>query len=154
MKFKIIFSFFMMIISYTTFSQGFILVEGPEGSKRIYIDTTEACNPHRVYAFTEVPPHYEGGNDALEARLDSITHFDKNVEGKIWFWFTITCEGKAYGYQVIHGISPEVDQAMENALKQLGPWHPGMQNGKVTDVNHSLVMEIKRGKIRVVKKWP
>ncbi len=65
------------------------------------------------------------------------------IEGKVIVDFVIDTLGRVKNPVVKRGVSPELDAAALNAVKQLKTFTPGMLDGRVVSVHYLLPVKFK-----------
>lgn len=88
-----------------------------------------------VYAFTEEPPKFPGGDVSLNKFLSvNIRYPEKarreHIEGKALIKFVVTEDGSVSNVTVVRSVSPEIDAEAVRVIKLLPKFEPARQNGK------------------------
>ena len=150
---KIIALTFLIFISCTElFSQNRIKFHNVDRTKTIFLDTSEVCNPNLIFTFSEQNPVYLGGFGALQTELNNKITVDKSLKGYVAVVFTINCNSKVFGVQIIDGLTTEFDKNLIDVLTSNQNWTSGKQAGKNIDTYIVLKLEIKNGKIKILNK--
>ena len=68
---------------------------------------------------------------------------DSQTEGRVVLQFVIDKEGHVTDIQVLRSVTPELDQAAIDAVKNSPKWAPGMQDGEPVNVKYTLPIVFK-----------
>ena len=115
-----------------------------------YSDSSKACNKSRVYAYVEQLPTYSKGLLELEKILNQNIKLPKTSKGIIDIWFVVNCNGLAYGFQFTKKVEGVDDQAIQKLLTENQFWKAGKQNGYIVDSCYTLLLKIKKGKLKIL----
>ena len=92
-----------------------------------------------IYKKTEVPPEFVGGKEALFEYINSNIQYPEDVErGNVYIAFVVTKEGKIRDTRVVKGINEGCDKEALRLIKNMPPWDPGMQQGKLVSSVYGL----------------
>ena len=90
-----------------------------------------------VYDVVEQMPQFPGGQQALEAWLDS--HQQKqDAEGRVIVSFIVEPDGSLNGLSVKKSVSEQLDKEALRLLRQMPKWEPGRHQGKAVRVRFVL----------------
>ncbi|MEM8528829.1 MAG: hypothetical protein AAGG68_29610 [Bacteroidota bacterium] len=117
--------------------------------QKIYLDGSEACDKELVYTIVEEMPTYKGGLKQLEDDLNRATLFDKRVNEKFYLKCTVNCKGGVSGFQSINSHDSEAIRRTQSELLRLQNWESGKHRGIQVDCFYTLVVKVKRGKIKI-----
>lgn len=94
-------------------------------------------------------PVYSGGIKKLEIDLNELLSIEKELKGRLFISFTINCEGKAFGFQVVKGVDTGFDKNVINAMEKLQNWDAGKQRNIEVDCTNIIRFSISRGKLKI-----
>jgi len=88
-----------------------------------------------VYLYTNFPPEFRGGYEALKKFKAENVNFPSEVknlgiEGFVSVRFIVEKDGSLSDIKVIRGVSPTLDAEAIRVTKMMPPWHPGMEKGR------------------------
>jgi protein TonB len=94
-----------------------------------------------VYVEVEQEPKFPGGKSALFEYLKSeIDYPDKSnrlgVEGTVIVNFFVNKDGSISNVHVAKSVSKLLDEEAKRVVKEMPPWKPGRQDGKVVRVRY------------------
>ncbi|GEM_PF-4083207 len=102
----------------------------------------------QVRAFVDTPPEFPGGLAALNAYL--IEHIkypqkahEKGIQGTVFVQFVVTENGSISDIEVVKGIGGGCDEEGIRLVKAMPKWKPGMHEGKVVKVRHTIQLRFK-----------
>jgi hypothetical protein len=75
-----------------------ITINTPEGRKILTADKSKACNKDLVFMISAESPKFDNSKGELDDRLNSFINLDKKIKGQVIIWFTINCNGEAFGF--------------------------------------------------------
>ncbi len=113
------------------------------------IETPTAAQPsEEVLEAAEVMPEFPGGMHALLGTIAQNLKYpkeavDSQIEGRVVLQFVVDKQGKVTDIQVLHGMTPELDQAAIDVMHTLPAWQPGRQDGKPVNVKYTLPINFK-----------
>lgn len=111
--------------------------------------TKGACNPDLIFAVVEIMPNYIGGLQQLENDLNDSLELDKKISGTVFISIYINCQDKAYGFQVLKGISDSTDKKLIGELQKLQNWTSGIHLKKKVDCYKNVGFRIKKGRVTI-----
>lgn len=93
----------------------------------------------------EESPSYPGGDDAMWADLYSHVIYppiaiEHGIEGKVLVRFAVMEDGSISRVTVLRSVHTSLDNEAVRAVKSMGKWIPGKQNGRNVAVYHQLVV--------------
>ena len=96
----------------------------------------------------EVMPEYPGGTTAMFEFIQKNVKYpesakDKGLEGKVYVQFVVEKDGSLSSFQVLRGVSDEIDAEAIRVLKMMPKWKPGMQDGKPVRVQFTMPFNFK-----------
>ena len=96
----------------------------------------------------EIMPEFPGGTTALLNFISNNLKYpqkamDSQTEGRVVLQFVIDKEGHVTDIQILRGVTPELDQAAIDAVKNSPKWAPGMQDGEPVNVKYTLPIVFK-----------
>ena len=92
-----------------------------------------------IYKKTEVPPEFVGGKEALFDYINkNITYPEDVVKGNVYVAFVVTKEGAIRDVRIVKGINEGCDKEALRLIKNMPPWDPGMQKGKIVSSVYGL----------------
>jgi TonB family protein len=116
---------------------------GEKGKNGVIEVTTK-----KPFVVVEQLPEFPGGNDAMKAWIISNIKYPgeavKNkITGKVDVSFVVTSSGKIKDVTVVKPVSPVLDAEAKRVISSMPDWKPGMQAGKIIDVNMQVPVEFK-----------
>ena len=111
-------------------------------TENVQIDDSE------VYGAVDVMPEYPGGANAMYEFIQKNVKYpesakDKGIEGKVYVQFVVEKDGSLSSFNVLRGVSDEVDAEAIRVLKLMPKWKPGMQEGKAVRVQFTMPFNFK-----------
>ena len=113
---------------------GIVIVLFAFGSSNVLIAQTpvEVEEPLQV---VEEMPQFPGGQDKMNSFLAKnivypVTAINANKQGIVYVKFIVEKDGKLDNFQVVRGVSPDLDSTALKAVKEMPQWNPGKQGGK------------------------
>ena len=96
----------------------------------------------------EIMPEFPGGTTALLNFISNNLKYpkkamDSQTEGRVVLQFVIDKEGHVTDIQVLRSVTPELDQAAIDAVKNSPKWAPGMQDGEAVNVKYTIPIVFK-----------
>ena len=84
-------------------------------------------------------PEYPGGEDSLRNAVAANVIYpkqcsDSGIQGRVFVRFAVNEDGSISNVEAIKGPHPLLNQAAVDAVKKLGKFNPGIQNGKAVKV--------------------
>lgn len=91
----------------------------------------------------EEMPQFPGGLTALMSYLDENIKYAQyciktGVEGDVEVKFTVLADGSISDVDLVHGLHPQLDNAVLAAVRQMPIWKPGKSKGFCTPVRVTL----------------
>ena len=104
-------------------------------------ETTEDQN--QIYGIVEEMPKYPDGDMGILRTIAQNLEYpvkaqEQGIQGRVIVKFVVEKDGSIGKTQITRSLSPECDQAAINAIKKLGRFIPGKQNGKAVRVWYTL----------------
>ena len=98
-----------------------------------------------------VYPVYSEGDGSHQAIIDAITRrivyppaaLKANKQGRVVVSFLVTSQGKVSNVKIKEGVSPAINKAAIEAIRQLGPFQPGSLEGKAVAIGYTLPINFK-----------
>ena len=89
----------------------------------------------------EVVPEYPGGFNAMFDFISKNVKYpesakNQGLEGKVYVKFVVEKDGSLSSFQVLRGVSEDIDAEAIRVLKAMPKWKPGMQDGKTVRVQY------------------
>ena len=111
---------------------------------RMLTDDSEATDDSEVYTgAVEVLPEYPGGTAAMFEFIQKNVKYpesakEKGIEGKVYVQFVVEKDGSLSSFQVLRGVSEDIDAEAIRVLKSMPKWKPGMQDGEPVRVQYTM----------------
>ena len=91
----------------------------------------------------DVMPEYPGGINAMYEFIQKNLKYPesakkKGIEGRVFVQFVVEKDGSLSSFQVLRGVSDDIDAEAVRVLKMMPNWKPGMMNGKPVRVNFTM----------------
>jgi TonB family protein len=88
-----------------------------------------------IYTYTDNPPQYPGGNEALKNFKAEKIKFPTDlvplgIEGVAFVKFFVGKNGSLSDFEIIQGVSPSIDEEALRVARLLPSFIPGKDNGK------------------------
>ena len=116
-----------------------------EATENVETQTVEtfATDDSEVYGAVEVMPEYPGGVNAMYEFIQKNVKYpesakDKGIEGKVYVQFVVEKDGSLSSFQVLRGVSDDIDAEALRVLKAMPKWKPGMNDGKPVRVQFTM----------------
>lgn len=111
-------------------------------------DDTDASNDDEVYGDVEVMPEYFGGANAMYEFIQKNLKYpesakDKGIEGKVFIGFVVEKDGSLSHFNVLRGVSDDIDAEAIRVLKMMPKFKPGMKDGKPVRVQYTMPFNFK-----------
>lgn len=102
----------------------------------------------KIYKTVQQMPMYLGGDTALLRDVSKNLVYPpeaikSKTEGRVLLMFIVDKQGRVGEVKIINSVSPEIDQAAINAVKKLGRFEPGRDNGTPVNVWYTLPLNFK-----------
>lgn len=99
-----------------------------------------------IYSFTEQPPEFIGGEDALRAyTLTSIEYPEESVlnreEGDVLVKVIVDTAGNIRNPEVLKGSYENLNNEALRIINEMPNWKPGIQDGNVVNVYYILIVK-------------
>ena len=112
-------------------------------TQMLFDDSDEATDDSEVYNGVEVQPEYPGGINAMYEFIQKNLKYPesakkKGIEGRVFVQFVVEKDGSLSSFQVLRGVSDDIDAEAVRVLKMMPNWKPGMMNGKPVRVNFTM----------------
>jgi hypothetical protein len=140
----------LILTSMTGYSQT-MTFNTKEGQKTFNADKSMACNKEMVFMMANRNPTFDESGGKLIDKVNEQVKLSDNTKGDFAVWFTVNCNGEAFGFQVLEGIDKDTDKKIIDSLNMLRGWQPAYQGNKTVDCMQTLNFEIKKGKLRMKK---
>ena len=107
------------------------------------IDDTEFDNSDIELGAVEVQPEYPGGINAMYEFIQKNLKYPesakkKGIEGRVFVQFVVEKDGSLSSFQVLRGVSDDIDAEAVRVLKMMPKWKPGMMDGKPVRVHFTM----------------
>ena len=116
---------------------------------RMLTDDSEATDDSEVYTgAVEVLPEYPGGTAAMFEFIQKNVKYpesakEKGLEGKVYVQFVVEKDGRLSSFNVLRGVSDDIDAEAIRVLKMMPKWKPGMKDGKAVKVQYVMPFNFK-----------
>ena len=112
------------------------------------IDDTEFDNSDIELGAVEVMPGYPGGINAMYDFIQKNLKYpesakEKGLEGRVFIGFVVEKDGSLSSFQVLRGVSEDIDAEALRVLKMMPKWKPGIQDGKPVRVQYTMPFNFK-----------
>lgn len=102
----------------------------PQRSSRYEVTGTDT-----IYSYTNVPPEFPGGSDALKQFKTKNIKYPVEakrlgIEGVVFVRLLIDKSGSVTNATILQGVSPSIDKEVLRVAKLMPKWQPGKENGK------------------------
>jgi TonB family protein len=93
-------------------------------------------------------PRFKEGNKHFVEQIKQQLQYpqkavDKNIEGTVTIGFQIERDGTPINFKVLQGIGYGCEEELINAIKRLGGWIPGIDNGRPILMEQTVSVEFK-----------
>ena len=111
---------------------------------RMITEDSEATDDSEVYTGdVEVLPEYPGGTAAIFEFIQKNVKYpesakEKGLEGRVFIQFVVEKDGSLSSFQVLRGVSDDIDAEAIRVLKAMPKWKPGMNNGEPVRVQYTM----------------
>ena len=114
-------------------------VEATENGETQSVETV--VDNSEVFKQVDVFPEYPGGTNAMFDFIQKNVKYpeaakEKGIEGKVYVQFVVEKDGSLSSFQVVRGVSEDIDAEAIRVLKAMPKWKPGMQDGKPVRVQY------------------
>ena len=91
----------------------------------------------------EVAPEYPGGYNAMFDFISKNVKYpesakNQGLEGRVFVQFVVEKDGSLSSFQVLRGVSDDIDAEAIRVLKMMPKWKPGMNEGNPVRVQYVL----------------
>ena len=114
-------------------------------TRMLFDDSNEATDDDsEVYTgAVEVQPKYPGGINAMYEFIQKNLKYPesakkKGIEGRVFVQFVVEKDGSLSSFQVLRGVSDDIDAEAVRVLKMMPKWKPGMMDGKPVRVQFTM----------------
>ena len=121
-----------------------------EATKTVEQTTTPAVtDDSEVYlGGVDVLPEYPGGANAMYEFVQKNVKYpesakDKGIEGKVYVQFVVEKDGSLSSFQMLRGVSDDIDAEAIRVLKMMPKWKPGMKDGEPVRVQYTMPFNFK-----------
>ena len=111
---------------------------------RMLTEDSEATDDSEVYTgAVEMLPEYPGGTAAMFEFIQKNVKYpesakEKGLEGRVFIQFVVEKDGSLSSFQVLRGVSDDIDAEAIRVLKAMPKWKPGMNNGEPVRVQYTM----------------
>jgi protein TonB len=126
----------MMLMTLNSFSQ-----TGKTGTIKI---RKPPCQ-NEIMMIVDQMPDYPGGSEGLFQFISqNVTYprsaMEKGLSGTVYTSIIVNTDGTISGHEIIQGVKncPECDLEALRVIKMLGPFNPGMNEGKPVQVRFTI----------------
>ena len=116
-----------------------------EATKTVEQTTTPAVtDDSEVYlGGVDVLPEYPGGVNAMYEFVQKNLKYpesakNQGLEGRGFVQFVVEKDGSLSSFQVLRGVSDDIDAEAVRVLKMMPKWKPGMNNGEPVRVQYTM----------------
>jgi TonB family protein len=112
---------------------GIVIVLFAIGGSSVFAQTpVEVEEPLQI---VEEMPEFPGGQEKMIKFLAKnivypASAVSANKEGIVYVKFIVEKDGRLDNFQVVRGVSPDLDSTALKAVKEMPQWKPGKQDGK------------------------
>jgi protein TonB len=112
---------------------GIVLLLFAIGGSSVFAQTpVEVEEPLQI---VEEMPEFPGGQEKMIKFLAKnivypASAVSANKEGIVYVKFIVEKDGRLDNFQVVRGVSPDLDSTALKAVKEMPQWKPGKQDGK------------------------
>lgn len=108
-------------------TRSFVIINYDERVKAI----VESAGKDGVFSVVEQSATPKGGIDQLKVFIkNNLNYKEPEKPGSVYIKFTINTDGSLTDFQVVKGMSAELDQEALRVAKLMENWEPGQQNGR------------------------
>lgn len=120
--------------------------ESAEGIDSVVVDVEVAVEEpvqEEAFAFAEVMPSFEGGDQELMKYLGKNLRYPKiakeaNIEGMVYLQFVVERDGSITEVRVVRSVHESLDEEAVRVIKNMPNWKPGTQNGENVRVLYTI----------------
>ena len=114
-------------------------------------DSTKSNIKEKKFIVIKKVAEYKGGLKKLKRDLNNSVTLSKSTNGITYINFTVDTNGRAFGFEVLKGLSEEPNNKIISALKELQLWIPAVFRGQKIKQNYIIKITIKKGTIKNIK---
>ncbi|QEM08499.1 TonB family protein [Mucilaginibacter rubeus] len=105
-------------------------------------------DPYCPFIGLHLAPRYKSGNERFiqlvnQQVLYPAKAIENNIEGTVQIAFKVEKDGTLTGFKVLKGIGYGCEEELINAIKRLGGWIPGIDNGRPILMTQTVSVEFK-----------
>lgn len=94
-----------------------------------------SADDDKIYDVVEIPPTFQGGDNALMDFLSKNTHYpdsarELNIQGKVVVQFVVWKDGSIRNVKVVRSAEESLDKEAIRVVSAMPTWNPGKQSGK------------------------
>jgi protein TonB len=124
-----------------------IVIEEGEGDDCIGCDYTYVdLEPDEILPVSEVEPEFPGGPAAMAGFIQKNINLPDNLsvldQGTVYVEFVVNKDGSIEQANVVGKVSPDVDKAALNVVRNMPNWKPGEQAGKTVRVRYTVPIKV------------
>lgn len=102
---------------------------------KVVVASKENSTNSKVFEMVEVPPVFQGGDNALMKFISKNVKYpadaiEKNIQGKVIIQFIVDETGKIIEPKIVKGVLPSIDAEALRVVKSMPNWTPGKEKGK------------------------
>ncbi len=110
-----------------------------EGNGKEAIDE----GPPPILTIVEKMPVFPGGEQELFNYLNKNIKYpaiarENGIQGRVFVTFVVDAEGKVKDAKILRGLGSGLDDEALRVVRNMPAWKPGMQNGRVVQVQYNL----------------
>ncbi|MEO8472699.1 MAG: M56 family metallopeptidase [Chryseolinea sp.] len=105
---------------------------------------------NNIYTVVDTQAEYPGGIDALVSYLQDNVKYPTvartaGVQGTSFISFVVNKDGSLSDFQVVKGVSPEIDKEALRVVSNFPNWTPGKQQGEIVRSRFVIPVKFKLG---------
>jgi len=99
--------------------------------------------PPPILTIVEKMPVFPGGEQELFNYLNKNIKYpaiarENGIQGRVFVTFVVDAEGKVKDAKILRGLGSGLDDEALRVVRNMPAWKPGMQNGRVVQVQYNL----------------
>ncbi|MEN0055736.1 MAG: TonB family protein [Mucilaginibacter sp.] len=111
------------------------LLESKVTNEQIVKKADTVINKTTVYTSVDKVPEFPGGLEAFGKFLGSNIRYpkiarDQGVQGRVIVTFVVEMDGSLSGYEIVRGVSKDLDEEALRVLKTSPSWTPGIKDNE------------------------
>ncbi|RIV24916.1 energy transducer TonB [Fibrisoma montanum] len=121
------------------------VIQAPEGNVLTVVEkAVEAeVKSEEPFISVEQQPQFPGGLESLRSFLEKNLRYPapasrSGISGRVVVSFVVNTDGRLTDVQVLKGIGFGCDEEALRVVKQMPPWKPGRQSGRMVPVKFNL----------------